>query len=164
MINHARTLLLNLPTGNGDIYIPPNYGVLPVPAYLTRFRNAALTGSSSPGVLLDAVASWVTLLHNADYEDFATALDGRITYEPYGRKTINNSNSFRIADAVHKVISIASQQAGAGTSGLFQPFAGYEQQLSDLKSLWDNKKRAEERAVAAVYGYIYQLERFRLNV
>ena len=163
MINHARTLFLNRQSGVGDIYVPPSYGVLRVPANLNRFRASALTGSDNDEFLLNAVASWMAVLHGPDVEKFALALDNRITYEPTGRKNINTSNTFNLATAASKVVSLSQQMASTGVNGLFYPLIGYEEELLELKELWDNKTRTEERAAAAVYGFIYQMERVRLN-
>jgi len=163
MINHTRTLLLNLPSGVGDIYIPPAYGPVVVPPHFQKIRNAILTGSTNPDVLLTAVALWLPFLHNEDFKQFSDSLDQRITYEPAYRKMVNSYNSINMADMLKKVVSVAVQNAGVGKFGLFNPFGDYEDELLSLKKLWDVKKRSEERAVAAVYGYIYQLERIRLN-
>jgi hypothetical protein len=38
---------------------------------------------------------------------------------------------------------------------------GYEDQLKDLKEIWDNSTREEDKACAALIGYIYQLEGLR---
>ena len=163
MTNHARTLLLNRPAGVGDIFIPSVYGPVDVPDYLKSISLAALSGSTNDDFLVAAVASWVTLLHNPDVEKYALVLDSRITYDPVGRKTISDGAPFNLAMALEKVVSVAQQQSGVGTFSLFRPVVGYEQELSELKKLWDVKTRVEDKAVAALYGYIYQLERIRIN-
>jgi len=163
MTNHARTLLLNRPAGTGDIFVPSVYGPVAVPGHLKAIRVAALSGATNDEFLVAAVASWLTLLHNPDIEKYALSLDSRVTYDPITRKTVSDGAPFNLALAVSKVVTAAQQQSGVGAYSLFRPVAGYEQELSELKKLWDVKTRAEDKAAAALYGYIYQLERIRIN-
>lgn len=163
MINHMRTLLLNLPAGTGDIYVPPSYSPVVIPQHFIKLNNAILTNSNNPEVLLSVVASWMPLLHGADFDGFSKAIDPRITYDPNNRKTVSSTDTVNIASLINRVVTAAVANAGAGQYGLFRPFAHYSEQLASIKKVWDTSVRSEERAVAAVYGYIYQLERIRTN-
>ena len=160
MINHARTLLLNTQIPNSEIYIPENFGSVALPLYLQRFRQAALGDGDNIQALEPTVDSWITLLHQADREPYILALDSRITYKPLGRKCINN-NKVNLAGRISATILNANPLAGSGKSGLFKLVSGYEEQLNDLKEIWDNSTRDEDKACAAIIGYIYQLEGLR---
>jgi hypothetical protein len=160
MINHARTLLLNTQIPGSEIYIPPNFGPVAVPAYLQSFRQAALGDGENVQALEPTVDSWMGLLHQIDREPFILALDSRLTYKPLGRKSINR-NKVRLAQRISATVLRAQPLAGSGKSGLFRHIPGYADELKELKVIWDNSAREEDKACAALAGYIYQLEGIR---
>lgn len=89
MINHARTLLLNIApdTTNidmlGEEFIPP-FNVLRVPHYLKTPRRI-IFGSDPDKVFLNFRAfELLTLIHQTELAEFLYALDPRITYAAAG--------------------------------------------------------------------------------
>jgi hypothetical protein len=87
MINHARTLLLNIP---GTAYMPgvlgeeyiPAYTPVKLPAYLQSARKI-LFGSTPDKVFLNFRAyELLSLIHNTELAEFVYALDPRVTYWP----------------------------------------------------------------------------------
>jgi hypothetical protein len=87
MINHARTLLLNIP---GTAYMPgvlgeeyiPAYTPVKLPAYLQSARKI-LFGSAPDKVFLNFRAyELLSLIHNTELAEFVYALDPRVTYWP----------------------------------------------------------------------------------
>lgn len=87
MINHARTLLLNvdsrtyLPDVLGEEYIP-TYRAMPMPTYLTTARKLLL-GSAPDRVFLNFRAQeLLSFIHRTELAEFVYALDPRVTYWP----------------------------------------------------------------------------------
>lgn len=87
MINHARTLLLNISgadtaTAPGDEYIPPDFRPVDIDEATAAVR-AVLFGPSPDRSLLNVRArQYMTLLHETELAPFAVAFDSRVTYLP----------------------------------------------------------------------------------
>jgi len=88
MINHARTLLLNVAgassqsSDNGEEYIPPLFTPLSLPTYLQTTRNV-LFGTAPDRYFLNFRArELMQLLHVTELSEFVYALDPRVTYWP----------------------------------------------------------------------------------
>lgn len=87
MINHARTLLLNIsgaaPTGvAGDEYVPARFQPIALPRYLQTLR-AVLFGSGPDRFFLNFRARELLYgLHTTELEEYVYALDPRVTYWP----------------------------------------------------------------------------------
>jgi hypothetical protein len=86
MINHARTLLLNI-NGDGyggqpgDEYIPADYVAATLPSYLLRTREV-LFGHTPDRLRLNYYARQLLgLLHSTELAEFVTSLDPRVTYD-----------------------------------------------------------------------------------
>lgn len=86
MINHARTLLLNISSQsyNGDMlgeeYIPP-FLPIALPTYL-QLAHRLIFGSSPDKVFLNFRAyELLSIIHQTELAEFVTALDPRITYQ-----------------------------------------------------------------------------------
>lgn len=165
MINHARTLLLNVagPASRDRAHIPLNFAPVLVPNQFLPFSQAVLPPTDVKELREQGVDLWTPLLQSPDTERFALALDNRLTYRVAVKKRVATGDSFNITSAIDRVVAIGERQSGVGRNGLFRPFTGFEEELADLKALWDSKTRSEDRAVAVVYGFIYQLERVRRN-
>lgn len=88
MINHARTLLLNVKGSDtglggypGDEFIPPDFEPIVLPGYLQRIREQ-LFGSVPDRVMLNYRArQYMGLLASTELQEFVTDLDPRITYD-----------------------------------------------------------------------------------
>lgn len=85
MYNHFRTLLRNGPAGDplapGAELVPAGFRPVRLPPHLCAIR-ARLFGLAPDGVMLDyRVRQLLAAVHAAGLRDFATALDGRLTYD-----------------------------------------------------------------------------------
>lgn len=88
MINHARTLLLNVPGASrpalgtsGEEYIPPDYTPVVLPGYLQKLRDIIL-GSRPDNLFMNYRAmECMRLLHSTEFREYLTDLDPRITYD-----------------------------------------------------------------------------------
>lgn len=90
MINHARTLLLNVSgsqraspeTFVGEEYVPPSFVAVALTPTLQLLR-APLFGLSADRAMLNyRLAQYMTLLHATDLADYVTYFDPRVTYWP----------------------------------------------------------------------------------
>ena len=106
MINHGRTLLLNIAGdgcgGNlGDEYLPPAYRPLGLPTVLQIIRSY-LFGSSPDRIMLNYRAQQLlAMLHATPLAQFLTALDPRITYDPYDTTFFDPTNFAVSAQALN---------------------------------------------------------------
>lgn len=88
MINHARTLLLNVPGKTssreelGEEYIPADFAPVALPGYLQSVHNV-LFGTSPDRYFVNYRArELMQLLHSTELAEYVTALDPRVTYWP----------------------------------------------------------------------------------
>lgn len=88
MINHVRTLLLNLdprsvsPENTGYEFVPPDYQYITLPMTLERVRQT-LFGNSPDAVGRNyRLRQFLPILHAPDVEPFTLKPDSRITYLP----------------------------------------------------------------------------------
>ena len=88
MINHARTLLLNVSGASnqrqelGEEYIPANYAPLSLPSYLQRVRRILFGTAPDRYFLNFRVRELMAHLHQTELAEFVYALDPRVTYWP----------------------------------------------------------------------------------
>lgn len=86
MVNHFRTLLLNLPPtptpGPGEEYVPSTFQPVTLPQPLQDVRSLLITSSTVRSDLNAQVARILAYLHTSPLRAFATYFDNRITYDP----------------------------------------------------------------------------------
>jgi len=86
MVNHFRTLLLNLsptPTpGPGEEYIPTTFVPLPLPQPLADVRTLLLTPTTDRDTLNVQIARLLAYVHTSSLRQYVTQFDGRTTYDP----------------------------------------------------------------------------------
>jgi len=88
MINHARTLLANLPgtatpfdgSALGDEIIDPGYNQLVLPDSINRVRRVLFGGSPDREMLNYRCYQLLRLINETELQTFVTSLDARITY------------------------------------------------------------------------------------
>lgn len=85
MINHARTLLMNV-NGNqavsepGEQYVPIEFSASSLPTYLQLIRSRLFGASPDRAMLNYRLAQYMSVLNTTRMRDFVTELDPRITY------------------------------------------------------------------------------------
>jgi hypothetical protein len=88
MINHARTLLMNVSSASnqrqeiGEEYIPANYAPLTLPSYLQSARRILFGTAPDRYFLNFRVRELMAHLHQTELAEFVYALDPRVTYWP----------------------------------------------------------------------------------
>lgn len=88
MINHARTLLMNVSGRTsqrqepGEEYIPASYRPVELPSYLQTARKLLLGVSPDRYFLNYRVRELMHYLHQTELSDYVYALDPRVTYWP----------------------------------------------------------------------------------
>jgi hypothetical protein len=87
MINHTRTLLLNMradidPNFPGEEYVAPDFLVRTVPTVVQKFRNLVFGGEPDRYMLNYRLYQLMTVLHSTELEEYVSAQDSRITYLP----------------------------------------------------------------------------------
>lgn len=88
MINHARTLLLNMPGRDssrenpGEEYIPPDFAPVVLPSYLVSARRLLLGTAPDRYFLNFRAHELMRYLHETELADYVYRLDPRVTYWP----------------------------------------------------------------------------------
>lgn len=88
MINHARTLLLNVAGAGssrddiGEEYIPPDFVPVRLPTYLQTPRKTLFGAAPDRYFLNFRARELMQLLHQTELAEFVYALDPRVTYWP----------------------------------------------------------------------------------
>jgi hypothetical protein len=88
VVNHVRTLLLNLPASATTLmgeYVPPSFQTVALPLYLQQARSL-LFGPRADAAMLDyRLRQYMAMLHATELAEFVTVQDPRITYTPGDR-------------------------------------------------------------------------------
>lgn len=102
MINHARTLLLNISANRTQLqdlgyeYIPAAYNAVKLNASLSTLRRA-LFGSNPDNYFLNVRArELLGYIHETELAQYVEALDSRITYWPPGRTEFFENSKARV--------------------------------------------------------------------
>jgi hypothetical protein len=88
MINHARTLLLNIdgtryqPQYLGEEYIPPAYSAVTLPSYIQAARRILFGGNPERVFLNYRIRELLHTIHETELAEYLFALDPRVTYWP----------------------------------------------------------------------------------
>lgn len=98
MINHARTLLLNLDgstspgsTYPGEEFVPAGYRAVQIPNSLERVRSILLGISSDRALKNYRLRQLLNIVHSTSLGDYLIELDPRITYWPSTDTTLLRS-------------------------------------------------------------------------
>jgi hypothetical protein len=104
MINHARTLLLNV-NGNtnpgpgypGEEYVWPGYTAVTLPRSLERIRNVLFGFDADRAMKNYRLRELLSLVHSNELGNYLTAFDPRITYWPIHDTVLFNTAAFGAA-------------------------------------------------------------------
>lgn len=134
MINHARTLLLNI-TGttnaepHGWEYVPADYSALTLTSYLSSVR-AVLFGRSPDSLFRNyRLRQYMTVLHSTELVEFVTNLDSRITYDPF-------ADSELFDDVFNTTVSIVTDPGGTGLLPVLTGVARPDDRSGKSTSSW----------------------------
>jgi hypothetical protein len=169
MINHIRTLLLNLPRDTWSMtpdqyeeYIDPDYS--PVAAKFVITDVVMPTGLSRHEKLIRAF-SILNLLHRPDYDKYLHMFDPRISYSLDDRRVINaladGDERHRLDSAVFYSYLHSVIYSGTNMSLLFDCLDFHPDSFAELKKLWMGGETAADRSAAAVLALTYWMERAR---
>lgn len=122
MINHARTLLLNVAGPHaenlgipGDVYIP-EYAAVVLPPDLQMIWNTLFGDAPDYDGLVHHVAQYMAILHSTEYGAYVTDLDPRLTYDPKN-SGIMAEGFFGVSAGGPTAINIEGNWDGAGAGG-----------------------------------------------
>lgn len=87
MINHARTLLMNVSGASRpaatfflEEYIPPDFEAQELTSYMQDVYNVLFGGASDKAFQNYRALQYTRILHSTEFVQYVTALDSRITY------------------------------------------------------------------------------------
>jgi len=121
MINHARTLLLNVDSRTyqretlGEEYIP-EYHVVPLPTYLLTARKVLFGGAPDRVFMNFRAHELLSFIHQTELAEFIYALDPRVTYWPKQRNPF-----FKAKTTITATRTTASNEARLYLNNRLQP-------------------------------------------
>lgn len=145
MINHARTLLLNLPSINSiqEEYIPAEYIPLKLPEELQRIHDF-LFDPKSLDEMEYQTRQYMTILHGTKLEKYVLALDSRITYWPYITIKSDQEKHFFVEDDVVIFKDLIDA-------------AGLLEQFPEFENIYNDTQRNIYKIGAMLLVFIYRL-------
>ncbi len=162
MINHARTLLLNLPgrtkiTGPYEEYIPADFISVKLPAAYSEIRNI-LFGKNAPREnRLIRTYELMTLLHGCELEEFVLSLDPRITYKVPGVAGTMHPRPHSLK-ALTDVVNALEDYTYQNVHNLF---VGTDEKLRLFANLWMKHEQLQYKLGGLTLALIYQTEKAR---
>jgi hypothetical protein len=167
MVNHMRTVLLNVPAGAApdDVYISPAFRPIIVPKTLVRLYDVLLSPNTRAEVRAQRVNTYMRLLHVADYEPFTLLPDDRLTYDPTDQEdffdtTLDSSTTIDF-DQLLNLVRAAVNDLDAQNRSLFRPVSGYPDEpnlMTSLRNIWNNDLAGIGRLTAAILGLAYRFD------
>lgn len=140
MVNHVRTLLLNLPQAGGEVYVPGTY-VPPLLPQTLRTARTALFGSPTTRAQLAArVDRLLTYAHASTLAPDITAVDTRLTYDPTRPAAATDPATDPTPHA------FAAAAADDSLEAVFTPTASDAE--ARWYAVWQSNETAPTRAVA----------------
>lgn len=109
MINHIRTLLLNIDGSRasdtafpGEEFVPPDFKPVSLPQPLITVRNVLFGVNPDRAMMNYRLRQYMTLIHSTELEEFTTEFDKRVTYWPSSDETLFNVTVTPIAQQVNE--------------------------------------------------------------
>lgn len=122
MINHARTLLLNVQGPHlenlgipGDVYIPP-FEPVALTSGLTSVRTILLGATPDYDGQVYRAAQYMGVLHSTEYAPYVYVNDSRITYDP-DNLTVMDDALFAVLVSGDSSLVVTGTWADAGLDG-----------------------------------------------
>lgn len=168
MINHLRTLLLNEPAvavrGVSDIYVPPRFGQVSVPAELRTFRDCMFPSGFTLAERVALVDNMMAVAHMGELEPYTLRFDTRVTYRDQTPAQLIDLCRTAVSDRV-SVTSLMTRLlrlplAGTTHSKLFQ-WDQYASDMTDFFKIWTGADEGLMRIGGLIIAFGYQLERVR---
>lgn len=162
MVNHIRTLLLNMPaqTAPGSVYVPLEFTPVQVPAQLQPVRAALLPLDQGPEAVAAAVDAIMRLCSAPELEQYLIRFDARLTYTGAGDAALADMCGTAPASALDGVRTRIATLSPALFTRLFA-WPRYLEAMEVLKLAAVNTCEAPLRIAAVAMAFAYQLERVR---
>ena len=150
MLNHAKTLLMNL-SSHGRVEIDPAFQPLAIRGSL-RILHETVFGVAPPAnTVLYRASQLMKLVHGTRFVAYVTALDQRISYDPQSMEFIDTVTPTKgVADMLVELINAESVVTNI-VSGRGEPFTTFS-------NLWSDHSAAPYRLTGAVLTFVYAMD------
>jgi len=173
MINHARTILLNMPALEGDgplapgeEFIPKDFAPIKLPAELLSVHTILIPEAATRADRNYLGFAYMQLAHTPDFVKYVQALDRRVTYnfeDSYFLEVVFRDGPpvpLNFQTISNKMLVEIVKLNGRGM-GLFATVQGFEQQMLELQQLWRSAPNSVDRLIAATLALIYRIDEVR---
>ena len=172
MINHTRTLLVNLPDDGVvancyDAYVEPGFRRVR-PAAAVAAAHAAVLPSASPEVRKMQAFLYLQLMHRPDFLPFLVMFDSRVTY------TVDDAGMFEEARTgvraglraglldCTRALGLLENTFVAGYAEMMAPgIEGTYDLVDGLRRTWASRLDGPTRLAAGLYLLVHRLEEAR---
>lgn len=171
MINHFRTLLLNMSPDNtgssalGEEYVDPSFTPMILTGKLRTAHAVLVPNGASRTARNFYCYAWLCLAHAPDFEKYVTTFDPRITYSM-------DSGVYLSADTARSTYpgfqintmysGLASALFSPGTS-LFDMAPDYKDDMALFKDIWYGGPSQKDKVTAGLMAVIYVMEGARIH-
>jgi len=171
MINHARTILLNIEAipdqpelAPGEEFIPSDFATIDIPAELLSIHTVIIPETATRNERNYLGFAYMQLAHTPEFEKYVLALDPRVTYN--FEESIFLEVVFRDGPPVpldfqvitDKMLAEIVKLNSRGGGGLFAPIAGLETEMLELQQLWRSAPNNIDRLTASFIALIYRID------
>ena len=167
MINHIRTILLNMPSSgaasaSGEVLVSSGFSAIKLYGAAAELQRSLIPSGASRDTANYRINGLMVLLHSPDFEPYLLRFDPRITYRisdfAYASEATPASgyppfNLARLADNF-------SATLGKTGYNLFD-FSEYQTEMQVFRNVWFGNLSLKDRFTAGVMALAYSMERIR---
>ena len=159
MINHARTLLLNVKAEDaiGGEYVDPKYVPVRLEGAHKVMHESLFPGEHTPTMRNERMGYYGGFLGVPEFHRFLIDLDPRISYEPQ----TGISSDYQPIGEFHALYSSFVAAVLTDFMSAFRSSGKYREQLSELQSIWTKSFRDQDRLTAGLFALVYATEERR---
>jgi hypothetical protein len=169
MINHIRTLLLNMPplppvtpADSGEAMVDPGFGPVRMYGPIAELHRSLTVAGSTRDLANYRVNGLMALLHSPDFEPYLLRFDSRITYRisdfTYASEA-TPASGYPPFNLARLYTSFAASLSKTGYS-LFD-FPEYSADMGVFKDVWFGNLALKDRFIAGTLALAYSMERAR---
>jgi hypothetical protein len=169
MINHARTLLLNLPAVQGippdyEEYIPANFAPVVYSGHIAKLREALVPQAPRASACFRAYAL-MSIAQVPDFMPYVIRFDSRLTYDIMASKYMA-ADQPRASLPAFDMVAVFNAFNSAVMNGGISVFTStqYADDVAVFKDTWTRNNDVKSRLAAGILATVYAMETERQHV
>jgi hypothetical protein len=165
MINHVRTLLLNLPAAGalpGEVMVDPSFSPLTLRGPLAELHGALSLSGCSREISCFKADGLMVVMHAPEFEAYVLRMDPRITYSVADFAYVSEAGPDAGWPPFNLTRMVAAFSAVLGRTGynLFS-YPEYDAEMQVLREVWFGSGILRDRTASGVLALAYNMDRTR---